>query len=331
LKISFENDIRRASLQPEQEVENNVSKVSFQRLKDTIRSMYVSLRNSVTFEIRYQDEEGDWITLSSDEELCEAVSIHISQSKPVLRLKISHHAPLTEVPNKKENATNGNLAKCQNPKGNSISESSGCLHGTILEANKTTNKHIANLDSYCGIWSKQNDALCKPSADALQKQIKCLKKISEPRQCTLRHVNALTDTWIRGQNLMLSKSPEKVKEACALLKTLLVMDDERHSGACFDIARCETFLGNFPEAILYLSKAVYGCNLDPVLIEENPDFAPLRHLEAFQTLITSLKTSSLGFYHYYLSTLQCVGASKKSQEKDKYKWPISEAEKANTN
>jgi len=81
-------------------------------------------------------------------------------------------------------------------------------------------------------------------------------------------------------------------------------------------------------AMVYLSKAVSAGFIEVALIEENPDFASLRQLEAFRALICCLKTTSgvksnPGFLQYYLSSLQS------GQQPKKNKLPIQE--EANNN
>jgi len=96
----------------------------------------------------------------------------------------------------------------------------------------------------------------------------------------------------------------------------------------FDIARCEALLGNSKDSLLYLAKSASSGSIEPSQIEQNSDFDSLRQLEAYKELVSCLKVShdaDAGFRQYYLSTLRCAG---NPDEKEKYKWPIREAEKA---
>jgi len=76
------SDIRRVSVDP--------NGFNFEALKLTIRRLFKTLSDEelVALDVRYQDDESDWITVSSDEELEEALSLLPAESPRVLRLSM---------------------------------------------------------------------------------------------------------------------------------------------------------------------------------------------------------------------------------------------------
>jgi len=180
------------------------------------------------------------------------------------------------------------------------------------------------------MFALQNGPLTKPTAESLQKQRMGLKKTSTR---IAPASNAWCSNFSLAQNLLATKIPKNVQEARVFFKNLLVMDDNTNAhGVFFDLARCESLLGNFQESISYLVKSVsLNGNIDAKLIEDQPDFIPLKQVEAFITLVSFLKTSHqspqpTGFLQFYLSTLRCVDVSDTACM-EKVKWPIREAEK----
>jgi len=76
-KIQFNNDTRRVNLEP----------CSFDRLDTVIREMF--LFQGRTFSIKYQDDEGELISVSSDGELDEAFAVSKALNQGVLKLHVS--------------------------------------------------------------------------------------------------------------------------------------------------------------------------------------------------------------------------------------------------
>jgi tetratricopeptide (TPR) repeat protein len=83
VKITLDDDIRRVSVDP--------STLTYEVLRATVKRLFKTLSDEETdaLTIRYQDDESDWITISSDEELVEAVSLLKNVSSPVLRLSLT--------------------------------------------------------------------------------------------------------------------------------------------------------------------------------------------------------------------------------------------------
>jgi len=132
---------------------------------------------------------------------------------------------------------------------------------------------------------------------------------------------------------MKEKTPENISEARGILYNMLVMDDETMKARIwFEIARCNSLLGNFSEAVTYLAKTISTGNYDTKFIEETPDFDPIRQTEAFSTLISVAKNRSTlptGFLQYFLSTLCCAVARREDGDwMETIKYPIREGEKA---
>jgi len=278
------------------------------------------------FLVQYQDEEHDWITIGSDEELAEAIQVQQSQKTPSLRITISVVTPSSVSPttsqNVQQNPTTSNPA--------SISIPSENLHKVVLNGTrKLTNLSAKpHLDSCCDIFALQNIPVTKPTAESLQKQRAGLKKTTT--RPSPQHVSNWCSNFSIALDLLATRFPEHVQEARIFLKSLLVMDDSTNSrGIFYQLARCESLLGNLQESISYLVKSISMGFTDAKLIEEEQDFIPLKQLEAFTSLLSILKISRqsphhAGFLQYYLSTLLCVDAG----DGEKVKWPIREAEKA---
>jgi len=305
LKISLDDEMRRTTLHPSEEGE-----YSFQELDNAVRYLYRHKLSKLlynSFVIRYQDEASDWITISSDSELCEAMSVLKAMGKVVLRLNISLY----------ERSISSFVSPSTGRYGNQPS-------GQVPPSG--TNIYPPLLSSYNDMWSHQNGPLVKPTAESLQKQRTGLKKCESRNKSTLEPMFTFYETWSRASKLLASKSPTSVKEAIALYKSLLIMDSTNEVGICFDIARGEAILGNKSEAMVYLTKAVSRGFIKLSSIESNPDFESLRPMESFQSLLSRLRHPvGTGFNQYILSTLRCAGSS---GDLEKYKWPLHEAEKA---
>jgi len=86
IKIAFNDDIRRVSVDP--------SSLNFSVLKETIKRLFKTLTGEEieSLSIKYQDDESDWISISSDEELTEAVAL-LPASNTVLRLFLCARKP----------------------------------------------------------------------------------------------------------------------------------------------------------------------------------------------------------------------------------------------
>jgi len=308
LKISLEAETRRATLH----LKEGEHKHSFQELDNIVRYLYRHKLSKLLyneFVILYQDEASDWITISSDSELCEAMSVINAMGKIVLRLKISlSERSISSV----VSPTTGRYA-------NQPTSGVASLHENL----SGTHIYPPLLSSYNDMWSHQNGPLVKPSEESLQKQRTGLKKCESRNKGTLAQQATFFETWSRAKKLLASKSPTSVKEAITLYKSLLIMDSVNEDGICFDIARGEAILGNKSEAMVYLTKAVSRCFIELSRIESNPDFESLRPMESFQSLLSRLRHP--GFNQYFLSTLRCAESS---GDLEKYKWPLHEAEKA---
>lgn len=74
IKIVFKDEIRRVSLDKRSLNPRSDATVTFQELKTTIMEIIPKLQNR-TFSVTYFDDEGDEVTISSDDELLEALKI----------------------------------------------------------------------------------------------------------------------------------------------------------------------------------------------------------------------------------------------------------------
>jgi tetratricopeptide (TPR) repeat protein len=95
LKIQFEKDLRRISVD---------SKITWQSLESLLKTVFKSVTESqwTNIAVRYADDEGDMCTISSDEELQEALSLSfaIDSNRPLLKLVLVEEKPQT--PEKQE-------------------------------------------------------------------------------------------------------------------------------------------------------------------------------------------------------------------------------------
>jgi len=84
IKISLKDDIRRISVDPKG--------FNFEALKAAVRRLFKTLtdEDANSLVVRYQDDESDFITISSDEELAEAISL--LKAGDVLRFTLSESA-----------------------------------------------------------------------------------------------------------------------------------------------------------------------------------------------------------------------------------------------
>jgi len=305
LKISFLNEFHRVSLCL------NSGEFSFQLLKDTVYQLLRHKLNSTNFCVLYQDEELDWITITSDEELAEALLIHHAQRKPTFRVRIT--------------TPSSSSSSC------SSTSSSSSVASNSIPVPPAPVLRYPNGDSI-SLDLPQNVAASKPNADSLKNQRLTLKKVTTPTSPAISHSHvAYCTMWTRFNELMKDKTPENIAEAHGLLHNMLVMDDceSRRAKILFDIARCNSLLGKFSEGVLYLAKAISAGVYDPKLIEETKDFDPIRQTEGFSALVSILKIRSTlppGFLQYFLSTLCCADAS--GDKMERVKWPIREGEKA---
>jgi len=98
IKLTLSDDIRRVSV--------DSKSLSFISLKSTIKRIYKTLPDddAQNLVIRYQDDEGDWITLESDEEISEALSF-VKEDR-VLRLTLTL-SPKKQVENGPECSRGG--------------------------------------------------------------------------------------------------------------------------------------------------------------------------------------------------------------------------------
>jgi len=308
LRISFRNEFHRVALLG--------GVLSCQRLKDTVSQVLRHKLDSTNFCVQYQDEELDWITISSDEELAEAIHIHHIQRKPTFLVRIT--------------TPSSSSFSCSSTTCSTSSSSSAASNSIPVPPAPAPVLRYPNGDSI-SLDLPQSVAASKPNADSLKKQRLTLKKVttSSSPSFNLSHV-AWGKMWTRFNELMKDKTTENIAEAHGLLHNLLVMDGETlRAQILFEIARCNSLLGNLSDAVLYLAKAISAGVSDPKLIEETKDFDPIRQMEGFSALVSILKIRSTlppGFLQYFISTLCCADAS--GDKMERVKWPIREGEKA---
>jgi len=184
----------------------------------------------------------------------------------------------------------------------------------------------------------------KPTADSLKEQRSGLRvtgnQNSSDSDTSYSYLKNFIK-WEQAVNRLKTKQTEYVKEARDILSGLVMDDSVDQRAVFYDLACCESILGNVQAGITWLSKSVAAGLSDTVLIESNADFDGLRKSEAYYALIASLKASQSApalsspsspsipsaFLQYYLSTLRCVDMAT-TDEKDRYKWPVREAAKA---
>jgi len=194
LKISLASELRRGSLSSvDDSSSQHEPKFSFLQLKAVVIKLFDhSLKHVNDIHIRYQDEESDWITISSDDELAEAITIFNNQHKTYLRLAV--FPVVTPAP------SSSVCEKASSPLTNPSNEN---LHQTLLNGMREEHPEIPVgtklkpwLDNYCDMWSKQNSPLVKPTEELLQSQRSGLQKVSETKiSSTLFLHYEWRDTW----------------------------------------------------------------------------------------------------------------------------------------
>jgi len=85
IKVAFENEFRRFLLSP----------VTFDNLKNTVSALF-SL--SVHISLKFQDDENDWVLVTSDQELVYATELSSSPLRLQVKLLPSSSAPATTLP-----------------------------------------------------------------------------------------------------------------------------------------------------------------------------------------------------------------------------------------
>jgi len=326
VKVSLHNEMRRTSLDPA---------ASFSTLKQAVLQLF-KLKLNDELALRFQDEEGDWVTISSDEELHEAIAIMKEQAKSILHLNITLPTPPPPPPAPLAPAPSHIVLKY--PNGDSIPDgvyqpTSEQLRHTILSGTLSKTRNVMpNLENYCEMWSHQSGPLVKPNSECLQKGRQGLKKLASGTQA-VSSFEARMHSWChhydKARALLATKDPERVHEALGLFNNVFAMDDETNKqGVLYYIACCESFLGNYLTAITCLAKAVSAGLKNAALIETNPDFDGIRNLDHYKQLLEFMKTprdpTNQAFLQYYLSTLDCMDVA---DEKEKYKQPVREAAK----
>jgi hypothetical protein len=248
VKLGLYDDLRRFSVDP--------SAFTFSLLKATIARLFKTLgaEEVEQLQIRYQDNESDWISISSDEELAEAV--HQLGGNSLLRLSLQ-----------KPNPHHGRRSECEG------------------------SERWAGRRGGCGRWGQkwskrehqpeQQPAGCE-GRDAKFDGWKCKgREFGRGKYFYLQH---------QGASLMRTGNPEMIKQACSLFQEQLSIIE--HPTPMYNIACCCALLGNASGALEQLRKAIDAGFCDVDHIENDADLVSLRSLPEYQTLIAQMKSST---------------------------------------
>lgn len=91
VKVNYNNEFRRFALET----------LSFAQLESTLRVLY-SLDDSVQLKVKFQDDENDWVLLSSDEELSYAVEFGLPLRLSFQVIEVQTPPPTSNIPSSAE-------------------------------------------------------------------------------------------------------------------------------------------------------------------------------------------------------------------------------------
>jgi tetratricopeptide (TPR) repeat protein len=269
IKISLLDDIRRVSVDPS---------LNFESLKLTVKRLYKTLteEEANTLIIRYQDDESDWITVSSDEELKEAISL--LKSDKVLRLTLSHPV---QVP---RHGPCGWRRKWMREHGKF-----GCHKGSEEHSHQGDPSHHEGEEHHQGFgrWRRSEEHSHHGGEHSHHEG-------EEHHQGWGR--------WCRGRgrffrmhrhaiSLMETGTKANLEAARALFfEQLRIIPGS--AVPLYNIACCEALLGNSKPALEFLQKAISAGYRDVAHMEKDEDLKSLRDLEEYKAVISSLKSNS---------------------------------------
>jgi len=318
IKISLSDDIRRVSVDPKS--------LSFETLKSTVKRLYKTLsdEDAQYLVIRYQDDESDWVTVSSDEELSEALSL-VKEDR-VLRLNLAiGQAPCYQ-------RWRGHKQRHHQEGPGQCGKMGGWKRWCQQQGDKTEQgpeqqgqpEHHQEGPGHCGRmggwkrWCQQQQGEqgfgTHPEGHGhgyrhhqegahghgwrrwwQQQQGEqgtehhqegpCGRMGGMKRVCGGRGKFFFLQQ--QALRLMQTGAKEDIQTARELFRTQLSMFE--HCIPMYNIACCEALLGNSKESLEFLQKAVVAGYRDADHLEKDEDLKSLRPLDEFKALVLSLK------------------------------------------
>jgi len=273
VKITLNSDIRRVSV-------DSVG-FNYETLKATVRRLFKTLTDEefVAIDIRYQDDEKDWITVSSDEELAEAIALLPANGNRVLRLSLAlpqaRHCPKNWwFKQQNRDCSQPNACAKQNP----------CDSKQKFNPCDSKQKRECFKPNSCGQWRSRH---CAPQSGSPNEQ----------GQGWGRHRGGF-GRWCGGrakyyhlqhQGLKLMETGVRadIESARALFREQLAVFE--HPTPIYNIACCEALLGNSQDALIFLQKAIDAGFRNVDHIENDNDLVSLRQLDEYKSIIASLR------------------------------------------
>jgi len=278
LKISLNDDMRRVT---------HTGALNFETLIATVKKLFNTLTEDEvkTLIVRYQDDEKDWITVSSDEELSEAISL-LPTETPVLRLTLTLNQP------KQRHCGGGGrwrrmmMAAAQNgvplPEGGEQRHEGwkrwwgahgGCPQPQSAEGGEQ--RH----EGWKRWWGAQGGCPRPQSAEGGEQKHEGGKRCGGGR-------GRFFFLQKQGLRLMETGQQANIQAAKVLFQEQLAIFE--HHTPIYNISCCEALLGNTKEALVFLKRAVDAGFRDVNHIENDADLKSLRHLDEYKTIIASI-------------------------------------------
>jgi len=309
VKLSYNDDLRRLSV--------DSATFKFAQLKETIKRLFSSL-DTERLVIKYEDDEQDLVTISSDEELTEAFNVSHRKQPPFLRL---HLKDVPKSEEKSEGSSQDAAEECPARRGQGRpwwSRRGGFPGGqrrfhphvhrheeqnlSDLPRSRQDDRHehelTLNENPYghghfvcdgCQLAGRGPSYQCAQCSFDLHVDCTKAKDISNPWQ--------RRQQWFRlhqeAMKAMETKTREGLEKARELLKEQATTSPFHRVTPLYNLACVEALLGdNLDKAIEYLQEAVAAGWSDVDHIKKDTDLDRLRSLDSFVALVASLEADS---------------------------------------
>jgi len=317
VKISYNDDLRRLSV--------DASTFTFAQLKETIKRLFTALDTDRVV-VKYEDDEQDLVTVSTDEELLEAFNVSRNKNPPVLRLFLKDAVKPAQ--------------DCSS--GCSTEEQQGCGrrgfgYGRPWWARRGCHAAAGQQQRRCPFFSQEQRPAEAVNLSDLPKSRRddrhAHELILNPNpyghghfvcdgcqlagqgasyqcaECSFDlHIDCSkakdgANPWQRRQQwfrlhqeamkFMETKSREGLEKAREFLKEQAGLSPFHRTTPLYNLACVEALLGEkLEKALEYLQEAVAAGWTDVEHIKKDTDLDALRGLEAYQALIASLEADS---------------------------------------
>jgi len=321
LKVSFNSDIRRLSLH----------KPSYVLLQKTLSKLFIIEEEQFVnnIQIKYKDNENDLITISTDDEFQEAISL-LTQP-PILHLILVHPNPQSPPPKVQKPSPPQSSKGCRGFGHHWFWQQLKCLfnEGTkeSLEAARTLllkqlsiipnhPHHLYNLSCVEALlgnlehaleylekaihagWNNLTHMETDTDLDSLRHLdkykdiVSSLQKSSLPLQNNICKGFSPFYKWHFLQQQINNHFDIGTPDSLEAVRTLLLHQlsiISNHPVTIYNLACVETLLGDLDSAMHFLEEAIQAGYRDVGHIEKDQDLDGLRHLEKYKVLVASLK------------------------------------------